>query len=249
MNSLIIQDLSVRYSNKKILSDISTELSSTKMTAVIGANGVGKSTLIKAILGFVKYTGDIQINNKSINHLTPALRSHYISYVSQRSQLQGHFSVEQVVEMGRFRFLGAFGSKDKQHYDIIEQALEALQLLDLRHAIFSELSIGQQQRVLIARAIATGNKILLLDEPTSALDIKQSLALYQHLKDLLEQQYIILMAIHNLNECMQHANAVIAMCEGKIAWHKNIHDIDAIRDLCPIFGVNIHPNKALGFSL
>ena len=168
-SAIVVQDLSFAYETAPVLSDVNLTIDEGDFVSIIGPNGGGKTTLLKLMLGFLKpQTGSIRIFGEP-----PETARRRIGYVPQYFQFDPSFpaKVLDVVLMGRIdrrRWFGPYGSADKK---AAFQALEEVDLYDLRNHPFPALSGGQRQRVLIARALASEPRVFFLDEPTANIDI------------------------------------------------------------------------------
>lgn len=179
-----------------LLQDISFEMAKGEILCVLGPNGSGKSTLLKMILGYFDYSGEIYLEGQNAKNLSVRHRAKICSYVPQNYHISFPFSVLEVVLMGRFAHHRFFYSKDDK-----QKALESLALLDIEHLSqksYSDLSGGQKQLVLIARALAQKSEIILLDEMTSALDMSHSFSLLNVIKNLKKS---IILTSHHPEQC------------------------------------------------
>jgi len=215
---LRIQNLSVMYGQRKVLSDISLLIKPGEVAALIGPNGSGKTTLIRAISGVIPIqSGNIFIDGLDIHQLDPLNRSRLLSVIPQARNLPAAFTVEEVVTMGRTPYIGWLGKLSKYDEEIIRAAMLKTDILFLRDRRMGELSGGEQQRVLVARAIAQQSKVMLLDEPTTHLDIQYQIALLEIIRSLAhDDQLVIFMAIHDLNLVTKYADQVIALVDGSV---------------------------------
>ncbi|MBW2161569.1 MAG: ABC transporter ATP-binding protein [Deltaproteobacteria bacterium] len=157
--------MSVTLGGRTVLHDVSLEAKPGEVLALLGPNGAGKSTLLKAVAGLLPYEGRVEIDDLDVASLSPRAIAKRISYVPQRSLLRSALSVEEVVALGRYVHGGSFGGMSKNDRAAIDHALETAHADVLRDRIFTQLSVGEQQRVLLARALASDAPILLLDEP------------------------------------------------------------------------------------
>lgn len=215
---LEIQSLSVAYRENNILNEITMTISSGEILAVIGPNGVGKSTLIRAISGVLPpRTGNISVDGKDLAKLSTIQRARYMAVVPQARELPGVYTVYQTVLIGRTPYLNWLGHAGKTDHELVRLALERTQILELAGRRIGELSGGEQQRVLLARALAQDAPILLLDEPTTHLDLEHQSALLNLINMLaLEKNLAVLMALHDLNLASQYANRVALLLNGRI---------------------------------
>ncbi len=165
---LAVQDVHFAYeTDQPILRGLTGRLSAGRLGVLIGPNAAGKSTLLRLILGQLEpHAGDIQVAGEAVIAMSPRRRASVMSYVPQRAGVGFAFNVDEVVTMGRYAQPAA--------PEAVERALVACELLGLRRRVYSQLSFGQQQRVLLARAMAQasgGGRLMLLDEPGSAMDL------------------------------------------------------------------------------
>ena len=153
--------LSVTLGGRTVLRDVELEAHPGEVLALLGPNGAGKSTLLKALAGLLPYEGSVEIAETDVAALSPRNRARRISYVPQRSLLRSALSVEEVVALGRYVHGGSFGGMSKSDQEAIDHALMTAHADALRDRIFTQLSVGEQQRVLLARALASDAPILL----------------------------------------------------------------------------------------
>jgi zinc transport system ATP-binding protein len=190
--AVVIQDLFVAYDETAVLQDVNLTIEEGDFVAVIGPNGGGKTTLLKAILGLVRPTrGTIRVFGRSPCHACSA-----VGYVPQRFQFDPMFpvSVMDVVLMGRLRRGGGFGPFRGADRRYGERALREVNLYPIRERSFASLSGGERQRVLIARALATDPALLLLDEPLAHVDMAAVDELYRLFQDLSAQRTVVLVS-------------------------------------------------------
>lgn len=195
-NIIHIEDLLVCYDNTKVLDNISLDIKEKEFIGIMGPNGGGKTTLLKAILGLIKPTsGKVLIYNKPSYNITGV-----IGYVPQFAKMDKKFpvSVLEVVMMGLLKSgIHPFFKYTKEMKDLAYKKLKKVGIENLAHKQISELSGGQFQRLLIARALATDPKILLLDEPTASVDAKSKEQIYNLLEELSHDITVILVT-HDL---------------------------------------------------
>ena len=214
---LKIQSLSVSYASRQILHNISLNVQSGEILALIGPNGAGKSTLIRAASGVIPYTGHVRTNGDDFASLSPLQRARYIATVPQAVSLPPAFTVWETVLLGRTPFLNFLGQPSQKDEDIARQSLQrvsALQFIDRR---VGELSGGEQQRVLLSRALCQSTPILLLDEPTAHLDLQYQVSLLELVSDLAHKDNLaVLIALHDLNLAAHYADRIALMVAGNI---------------------------------
>lgn len=211
--ALAIEQLSFGYHRGELLIDsLNVSLAPGRVCVVLGPNAAGKSTLLKLLLGeLTPWQGRVRLQGLALETMPAPQRAALLSYVPQRGGTSFSFTVEQVVQMGRYAL-----SRNEQ---ATQDALLTCDLQHLRHRIYSELSVGQQQRVLLARAIAqsTGQgKVMLLDEPGSAMDLRHVHAMMETLAGLAAQGMAVLMVLHDLNIAARYADEIWLMDQGQL---------------------------------
>lgn len=215
---LNVKDLCVNYGTYPVLSKVSLQVSAGEILAVIGPNGAGKTTLLRAISGVhPKADGQITVDGQDISHLPPDRRAKLLAVVSQARQLPIDFTVYETVLIGRTAYLNWFGSTQESDHSAVRKALVATQLDELSNRLVGDLSGGEQQRVLLARALAQNAPLLLLDEPTTHLDLEHQTTLLNLVRRMAaEKPLAILMVMHDLNLTGLYADRVALLVDGKI---------------------------------
>ncbi len=220
---LYIENLSVSYGTRRVLTDVSLEVNSGEVVALIGPNGAGKSTLVRAISGVIPVeSGRIHSNvfsRSSVNLLSisPMQRARSLAVVPQSASMPPAFTVWETVLMGRTPYLNFLGQVSAKDEAIARLALQKVDALDLSERRVGELSGGEQQRVLLARALAQSTPILLLDEPTSNLDLHYQVSFMETVSVLAHRDNLaVLVALHDLNLAARYADRVALLVDGEI---------------------------------
>jgi iron complex transport system ATP-binding protein len=214
---LRIESLSVSYNSREILHDISLSVQSGEILALIGPNGAGKSTLIRAASGVIPFSGQVRTNGDTFHALTPMQRAKYIAVVPQAILLPPAFTVWETVLMGRTPHLGFLGQTSRADEELARRALERVHADSLAERRVGELSGGESQRVLLARALCQSTPILLLDEPTAHLDLQYQVSLLELVRKLVrEDNLAVLVALHDLNLAARYSDRVALMVAGRI---------------------------------
>jgi cobalamin transport system ATP-binding protein len=214
---LKIQNLSVSYGSRQILHDVTFEVQSGEVLALIGPNGAGKSTLIRAVSGVIPYTGHVRTNGDDFATLPALQRARYIATVPQAVSMPPAYTVWETVLFGRTPYLGFLGQPSKADEDIARRSLTRVSALPFADRRVGELSGGEQQRVLLARALCQSTPILLLDEPTAHLDLQYQVNLLDLVSELAHKdQLAVLVALHDLNLAAHYADRIALMVAGKI---------------------------------
>lgn len=215
---LEIKDLCFSYGERKVLRGVSLSAQPGELVFVLGANGAGKTTLFRCILGLLHgYTGDIQIDGVSASSLTARELAQRVAYIPQSYHPVFPYTVLDMVLMGTNHRLSTFSSPGKKEHKIAMDALQMLGIESYADRNFQRLSGGEQQLVLVARALAQQAKILLMDEPTSALDFGNQVRVLERVAALAWQGYTILLSCHNPQHAMLYAQRVVAILDGKVA--------------------------------
>ena len=199
---LKVDNLTFSYSRRlsPVLKEICFHIKKGELCALFGPNGTGKTTLFKCCLKFLAPdSGTVVINGNDTCRLDAKEMARQVAYVPQAHQCAFPFTVYQMVLMGRTPHLNRFFTPSNRDRDMARQAMETLGLTPLSDAPFNRLSGGQQQMVLIARAIAQDTGLIFLDEPAAALDFKNQISLWQALRDIAGKGTAILACTHDPN--------------------------------------------------
>lgn len=215
---LKIQNISVDYGARRVLHDVSLDVQSGEVLALIGPNGAGKSTLIRAVSGVIPIrAGHVRTNGDDFATLSPMQRARYIAAVPQAVSLPPAFTVWETVLMGRTPYLGFLGHASNADEEAARRSLERVHASDLSERRVGELSGGEAQRVLLARALTQSTPILLLDEPTAHLDLQYQVSLLELVRDLARKDNLaVLIALHDLNLAARYADRLALMVAGQI---------------------------------
>lgn len=214
---LSANELSIGYSAKKgknaIASDINLDLKSGKLTSLIGANGIGKSTLLRTLTGIQKaLSGDVILNGKSIENHSPIELAQQLSIVLTESLPPSNLTVFELVALGRQPYTNWIGKLASEDFEKINEAMNLTQITHLSQKKHYEISDGQLQKVLVARALAQNTPLIILDEPTTHLDLLHKVSLLKLLKSLaLETKKCILFSTHDLDIALQLSDEMIVM--------------------------------------
>jgi iron complex transport system ATP-binding protein len=239
---LKIQNLSVRYGARRVIHAIDLQVNKGEIVALIGPNGAGKTTLIKAVSGVIPIeSGAIYIGGRDICRMSPSQRASLLAVVPQARNMPSAFTVEQTVLLGRTPYLGWLGQAGQPDLEKTSWALERVQLLALRSRPIGELSGGEQQRVLLARALAQDTPILLMDEPTTNLDLHHQSVLLNLVRQLAgEGGLAVLMVLHDLNLSALYADRVALLVGGRLIAEGSPAEVLTAPRLTEAFEVPVH---------
>ncbi|MDR3599779.1 MAG: ABC transporter ATP-binding protein [Desulfosporosinus sp.] len=235
-----LKGLKCGYSNQAVLKGISFTMEPGEVLCVLGPNGTGKTTLFKTILGLIKpLEGEILFNGENSIHWPRSKMAQMIGYIPQAHNTSFPFGVMDMILMGRTAHLGNFSSPTKKDRRIAEQAIDTLDISYLANRIFTELSGGEKQLVLIARALAQEPKILVMDEPTSALDFGNQLKVLSQVRQLAHQGLTIIMASHVPDHAFFYATKVMLLSQGGLFGLGKANEIITEEKLRELYGVNV----------
>ncbi|WP_434175344.1 ABC transporter ATP-binding protein [Brachybacterium conglomeratum] len=214
--SLSVQHLSFSYGPRRILEDVTFEVAPGAFCALLGPNGSGKSTLVKAIAGVHRAkSGTVTVEGRETSSLGRRELARVVGYVPQAGDAPFDLTVREAVMLGRTPHFGiAPRAEDRAK---VEDAIARMGLGDLAERSMSELSGGQAQRALIARALAQDTRVLLLDEPTSALDLRYQIETLQLVRQITREERIsALIAIHDLNHAARYCDQIVVLHGGRL---------------------------------
>ncbi|MCJ8237929.1 ABC transporter ATP-binding protein [Peteryoungia algae] len=211
------QSISAGYGENRVLQDLDLVIPSGRITAIVGANACGKSTLLKALSRLIKpQSGEVLLDGRAIHRLPTRELARRLGLLPQSPIAPEGITVMDLVSRGRHPHHGLFASWTKVDDKAIADALEATRTTDLAERPVDELSGGQRQRAWIAMALAQETEILLLDEPTTFLDISHQIDVLDLLTDLNRSRgTTIVMVLHDLNLAARYADHLVAMLDGK----------------------------------
>ena len=212
-----LRGLSVRAGGKLILSDVSFGFDRGNYLALVGANGSGKSTLLKAIVGLVEYEGSVRLSGMNPRRMSRRELARHVAYVAQRPIIPAGMSVGDYVVLGRFAHHSYLGSPTRRDRQVVGAALERLDLSALADRRLGQLSGGESQRVVLARALVQEAPILLMDEPTASLDLGRGQMVLELADELRRERSLsVICAIHDLTLAAQYADQLVVLAGGRL---------------------------------
>ena len=241
--------LGLSYGSRHVLSGVDCTLSPGEFVALLGPNGSGKTTLLGGIGGVIPpKTGSVELDGESLSRLSPKNIARKIAFVPQRVDTMFGLSVRTLVEMGRYARLSFWGRLSTEDHAAVDQAMGATGTLEFHQRPVDELSGGELQRVLLARALAQETPLLLLDEPFSAMDASWRI----HCMDLLRRHSdhggIVLMAMHDLNLAALYCGRMLFLKSGSMILDGTLNTVFTEENLSKIYETKIlvGPHPALG---
>lgn len=203
--------VSFGYNDIPLFQDINFSIEPGELFCLLGPNGCGKTTLLNCILGHLKLLeGEILLNGSNISRIRPEQIARQIAYVPQTHEKTFPYTVLDVVLMGRAAYIGMFGRPEKEDLAIAEEALATVGITHLRDRRYTQLSGGEVQLVMVARALTQRTPVIVMDEPTAHLDFRHELVIMEKVVELVQKQGLaILMATHFPNHCFYFENSGI----------------------------------------
>ena len=241
MSIICAQNINFSYATNPIMEDVSLIIDEAQIVAIIGPNGSGKTTLLKIINGTLNpASGQMLIEGRD-THLWPRKDlAKTVAIVPQETAPVFSFYAEEIVLMGRFPHLSNYRFENKRDYRIVHEAMEKTDTLAFANHRFDELSAGERQRVLIARALASEPKILLLDESTVFLDLKHQAQFLSLLRELNREQHLtVIFVTHDVNLAAQNADQVLLLYKGKKYAIGTPADVLTARSIKEVYDVDV----------
>ena len=212
-----LSQLSVGYTlSHPVISDINLELRSGQLACLIGKNGIGKSTLLKTLTGFLpKLKGSLLLGNRDIESFSQRELARQVSIVlTQKPDVQ-NLTIEEIIGLGRSPYTGFFGRLRTEDRKVVDDAIATMGIEKLRGRMIQTLSDGERQKVMIAKALAQETSIILLDEPTAFLDFPSKAETFQSLQRMAhERDKLILLSTHDLELAVRFADSLLEVKKG-----------------------------------
>lgn len=246
---LRVECLTVHRGSRRVLTAVDFTARAGRVSCVLGPNGAGKSTLLRAIAGLLPYEGSIRLDERELRALDARERARAIAYVPQQSLLEAPLSVETVVAQGRYAHTGGLGAPSARDREAIARAMARADVASLAERRFDRLSTGERRRVLVARALATDARTLLLDEPTAALDVRHALELHALLRVLAADGYRVVLVLHALDDARRHTDAALLLERGAVVAEGPSAEVIAAEHVRDVYGVELVEQGALGVRL
>ena len=237
---LEIRNLTGGYSGKRILREICAQIPSGKITVILGPNGCGKSTFLKAICGILPADGgEVLIEGQNLLNLPANLLARKVAYLSQNRQIP-QTTVERLVLQGRFPYLSYPRRYGKADYAAAQAAMEEMEIAQFADVPMEELSGGQRQKAYIAMALAQNAQVLLLDEPTTYLDVSHQLRLMVEARALADLGKTVVMVVHDLSHAMHSGDHLLLMKDGRIVARGTPEEVFRSGAIDDVFDVKLH---------
>ncbi len=238
--TLEIRDLRFSYKDHKVLDGLNLKVSDGEMVALLGKNGAGKTTLMRLIPAFLKCSeGSITIDGVQVRDIGIRQRAAYMAYIPQISRIAFPYPVRTSILMGASSRLSMFQSPGKADEQKVEGIIDLLNLRHIADRNMENISGGERQLVLIARALMQDARLLILDEPTSFLDYSNQLMVLERIGDLVRKGYSCIYSTHNPDLALGHSSRVIVMSDGLISFDGKPDDLVGTNVLSDVYGRQI----------
>lgn len=238
---LTVRDLHCGYGRKEIVHGVSFDVARGDFVCVIGANGCGKTTLLKNILGLIRpLSGEVAMEGTNVLRLADRERARMFAYIPQAHTPPFPFSVADVVLMGRTPYVGRMSRTTPEDRRVAWRAMCLLGIDHLAQHTYTKLSGGQQQLILIARALTQQPDLIIMDEPTASLDFGNQQIVLSRMRDLARTGVSVLMVTHDPHQAFYCANRVIVMKEGRIEVEGGPHEVMTREELESIYHTRVN---------
>lgn len=242
--SLKIENLSYAYGDHKVLDKVNFTISPGGLTCILGANGVGKSTLFRCILRLNdNYTGHSYLNGFDSRELSIQELAKQIAYIPQSHAPAFNYKVIEIVLMSTTAQIGNFKGPGEKEKKVAMEALERMGMADFAGQGYTQISGGERQLVLIARALAQQTKLIIMDEPTSNLDYGNQIRVLSLVKQLTREGYTIIQSTHHPDQAFMYADEVVVLEKGNIVHHGSPKEIISEPMIRKIYNINVEINS------
>jgi iron complex transport system ATP-binding protein len=234
------RNLSFAYKDRAVLFGISMSVATGEMVGILGPNGSGKTTLLNVFSGILSGRGEVELNGKNIEAYGRRELSKLFAVVPQESRINFPYTVAEIVLMGRASYHSAFALEGKEDLDVARASMELTDSLILSDRYLHELSGGEKQRVMMARALAQQPEILLLDEPSAFLDLKHQVQVFELLRRLnSERGLTIVAALHDLNFAALFFPRLVMLHEGRIYRDGSPTEVLTEKTIEEVYGIRV----------
>lgn len=240
MDKITANSIVFRYTHRTILHDVSLRVGQGEILSLLGPNGSGKTSLLKILLGLLRPdSGSVAIDGRPIDSMTPKEMARTMAYVPQFHRIAFSYRVLDVVLMGRLAHTGLFGRTTTEDEGLALAALERMGIAHLADTTYSEISGGERQLALIARALTQEARTLILDEPLNGLDYGNQLSVLEQISSLAAEGYTFVKTTHFPDHALWMSSRVILLHQGKIIADGHPHEVMNSRVLSSLYLADI----------
>ncbi len=233
--------ISYGYPGHRVGNDLSLTVNNGEVLCLLGPNGCGKTTLFKSLLGLLPVSsGSVILNDQDLRTWHRRDIAKTLAYVPQQHDAYFPFSVQEVVLMGRSAHIGLFSVPSRSDHNIVQQMLHELHIDHLKDQIYTQISGGERQLTLLARALAQQPKLLVLDEPTANLDFGNQILVLEHIRKLKKQGLTIVLSTHDPDQAFYCADRVVLLQDGTILKTGSTDSVITAENLKHLYGVDVN---------
>ncbi len=245
--SISVKNLDFAYGNHEVLHDLTFDIPDGTLVNVLGPNGVGKSTLFRCILGLnSNYKGTIEVNGKDVKRLSVRERAKEVSYIPQSHASVYDYEVLDVVLMATGADLKMLSNPGCSQRRRAYEALERVGIEDFAHRMYTHLSGGEQQLVLVARALAQNANTIVMDEPTSALDYGNTMRVLSCVRQLAREGLSIVQSTHNPDHAFLYSDKTLVIKEGRVDAYGSPYDVITSELISDLYSIDVEVNALYG---
>lgn len=246
---MVVKELTKKYDGKAVVDSVSFEIPKGKVISLIGPNGAGKSTVMGIISRLIaRDAGLVNFEGKDIGKWKSKDLAKHLAILTQTNNIQMKLTVKELVTFGRFPYSGSHVTEEDNQ--IIEQAIEYMELQEFEERFIDELSGGQRQRAYIAMVIAQDTEYILLDEPTNNLDIYHATNMMKTVRRLCDELgKTVILVLHEINYAAFYSDYICAFVDGKIAYYGPVKEVMTKENLSEIYHVDFEIQEIQGKPL
>ncbi len=232
-------NLSAGYGKKDVISDVNFTVSEGEILTLIGPNGGGKSTVLKAVTGFLPKRGEVKFLGQELEKIPRRELSKILSVMLTERVRPDLMTCRDVVSAGRYPYTGMMGVLSENDREIVEDSIKIVEAENFADADFNSISDGQRQRILLARAICQQPEILVLDEPTSYLDIRHKIVFFEILEKLAaERKIAVILSLHELDFAEKISAKTVCVRDGKIVLSGTPDEVFTRENIRDLYGIS-----------
>ncbi len=245
-----IKNLSFSYGQKMLFENISLDMEDG-FVSIIGPNGSGKTTLVKLITGLLPLPEDtVKICGRDLNRIPPNQRARLFTVINQKQVFPFPFTCLELISLGRYPYKRDLNDLSQEDYQIIIDAMRETEVLGFKDKMITDISGGEQQRVILAAALAQDTSVIYLDEAFSALDICHKANMIRLLKERVRKKGILVVAImHDLNDAYRYSDKVCILDQGKIVGYDRPEAVMTAETISKVFKINVEQISGKGFFI
>lgn len=239
-----IENISYQVEDRMILEDISMHVNQGDFITILGRNGCGKSTIIKAIAKEINVGGTIEFFNEDIQKIKSKVLARKLAVLNQHSNVSEDITIREYVAYGRIQFRGLFKSEVKEDVQIIDKMLSLTGLKGMESRYLSTLSGGELKRVHLALCLVKQPKVLILDEPTNHLDVKYQFELLKLIRKINQEDKVtVICVLHDINQAIKFSDYLYLIKDGKIYANGSSEEVITLENIKEVFDVDITIHK------